>query len=442
MSTNDQIKQHFSLRAQAWKQFRKNKPAYVSLWIIVFIALIALFAPLIANERPLYALYKGNHLFPAFTVKKNYTISTQDGGAEIIQIDIAQWKQLDLENVIWPPVPYSPGKSDLLNSVYKSPSDEQFFNSNGNIISMPRRFRHPLGTGSLGEDVLAGLIHGAKISLTIGLLSMTIAAIIGLTLGAIAGYYGDLKLTATRGGFWTVVLGIFAAWYYAFKLRVYELSDAMAVSGGKFILHLLLSILIFSVIVLFFYLIGKLIGKIPWLNERVNIPADSIISRLIEILISLPILLLIISVAAIARPSLVNLMIIIGLTSWTSIARFTRAEFLRIRHLEYIQSARALGFSEFRTIAKHALPNGIAPALVAIAFGIAAAILIESSLSFIGVGVPSDTVTWGSLLYAGRNNFSSWWLVIFPGFAIFITVAAYNLIGEGLRDALDPRQKQ
>jgi peptide/nickel transport system permease protein len=135
-------------------------------------------------------------------------------------------------------------------------------------------------------------------------------------------------------------------------------------------------------------------------------------------------------------------MVIIGLTSWTEIARFTRAEFLKIRNLEYIQAGQALGYSEARIIFRHALPNGIAPALVAIAFGIASAILIESGLSFLGIGVPADVVTWGSLVNAGRENFQAWWLVVYPGLAIFITVTIYNLLGEGLRDALDPRLKK
>jgi peptide/nickel transport system permease protein len=157
----------------------------------------------------------------------------------------------------------------------------------------------------------------------------------------------------------------------------------------------------------------------------------------------MPLLILIISVAAIAKEkSIINIMVIIGLTGWTPIARLTRAEFLRVSNLEYIQAAKSMGFKEFRIIFKHALPNAIAPALVAIAFGVASAILIESSLSFLGVGVPPDTVTWGSLLNSGREQYNAWWLVLFPGLAIFLTVTVYNLLGEGLRDALDPRLKK
>ncbi|MBK7183711.1 MAG: ABC transporter permease [Bacteroidetes bacterium] len=258
-----------------------------------------------------------------------------------------------------------------------------------------------------------------------------------------AGYFGDKKLQTSRGSFWTFIIGLVFAYYYAFIVRSYALADGFASSGLAILVQLLISIIIFAVIAYLFYLLGKLVGKISFLATKVFIPVDSIISRAIEILISMPLLILIISVAAIAKEkSIINIMVIIGLTSWTGIARLTRAEFLRISNLEYIQAAKSMGFKEFRIIFKHALPNGLAPALVAIAFGVASAILTESALSFLGVGVPPTTVTWGSLLNAGREQFSAWWLVVFPGLAIFATVTIYNLLGEGLRDALDPRLKK
>ena len=135
-------------------------------------------------------------------------------------------------------------------------------------------------------------------------------------------------------------------------------------------------------------------------------------------------------------------MAIIGLTGWTGIARFIRAELLKVRNLEYIEAAHALGYSESRTLLKHAIPNSLSPVLISIAFGIASAILVESTLSFLGIGVPAETMTWGSMLSSARQSPSAWWLAIFPGFAIFITVTWYNLVGEGLTDALDPRLKK
>jgi len=147
-------------------------------------------------------------------------------------------------------------------------------------------------------------------------------------------------------------------------------------------------------------------------------------------------------VAVIAKPSVFVVMILIGLMGWTGIARFVRAEMLRVKKMEFIDAAKAFGYSDFRTIFKHALPNCLTPVFIAAAFGIAGAILTESTLSFLGIGVAPEDVTWGSLLSAGRSNPNAHWLILTPGIAIFIVVTFFNLIGEGLTDALDPRQKK
>jgi peptide/nickel transport system permease protein len=151
---------------------------------------------------------------------------------------------------------------------------------------------------------------------------------------------------------------------------------------------------------------------------------------------------LIFTIAAIAKPSLFLVMAVIGLTSWTGIARFMRGEMLKVRQLDFIQAARALGYADLRIIFVHALPNAFAPVLVSIAFGIASAILVESGLSFLGIGVPPETVTWGSLLASARSATGAWWLAIFPGLAIFLVVTLFNILGEGIRDAIDPKLQQ
>lgn len=438
-------KNHFSFKKYAWSQFKKNKPAFYSYRLLIVLAIVALISPYVATDQPLYCKYKGVSMFPAFSFSNNCEVKdSRSGETENIQYDIAEWKKMDAEEIIFAPVPYAPNKTDYDNANYASPNGPQSFtNKAGETVEMPTRFRHWLGTNKGGEDVLSGLINGTRISLTIGILSMGIASLLGILLGALAGYFGDRKLQTTRGAFWTFLLGIILAWYYGFSVRSYSITDGFARSSFSMLVQLLYSLIIFIFVLFIFFLIGKLLGKIPLLNTKVHIPVDSIISRCIEILISMPLLILIISVAAIAKEkSIINIMVIIGLTGWTPIARLTRAEFLRVSNLEYIQAAKSMGFKEFRIIFKHALPNAIAPALVAIAFGIASAILIESSLSFLGVGVPPSTVTWGSLLNAGREQYNAWWLVIFPGLAIFVTVTIYNLLGEGLRDALDPRLKR
>ncbi len=433
------VQKDFNFRKYAWKQFRRNRPAYISLWVLGFLLVMALLAPVLANERPLYMKYKGETFFPAFTFKTNYII-----GNENLQLDITDWKRLEVESVTWAPVVWSPGKGDRANRNYVGPGDPQrFIDRNGDTLYMPSRFKHFLGTNDSGEDVLAGLIHGARVSLSIGFISMGIASILGLLLGALSGYFGDTRLQTTRARFWMIVLGVPMAWFYAFSVRSFRLKDAMAESGLSFLLHFMISLLVFVFVIWLFSRAGKFISRGRSLGKQIFVPVDSTISRSIEILNSIPTLILIITLAALAKEeSMVYVMVIIGLTSWTGIARFTRAEFLKIRGMDYIQAAQAMGFSEKRVMFRHALINGMAPSLVSIAFGIAGAILVESSLSFLDIGVPKDLVTWGKLLSQGRGRFDAWWLIIFPGLAIFVTVTVYNLIGEGLRDALDPKLKK
>jgi peptide/nickel transport system permease protein len=167
--------------------------------------------------------------------------------------------------------------------------------------------------------------------------------------------------------------------------------------------------------------------------------ADILLSRLIEIVICFPFLFLILAVIAFLPPSIYNIMIVIGITRWTDIARYTRAEFVRLKGHEFTEAARALGAGDRTIIFRHILPNSLAPVLVTATFGIANAILIEAALSFLGLGTQPPTPSWGGVLSSAREQDFAWWLTTFPGFAIFISVTAYNLLGEGLRDASDPR---
>ena len=166
---------------------------------------------------------------------------------------------------------------------------------------------------------------------------------------------------------------------------------------------------------------------------------DLVLSRLFELWAAIPSFFLILTAAAFFPPSLFFIMIIIGLTSWVGIARLTRSQFLQVRSYDYVSAARSLGYSNRRIMFRHILPNAVGPILIPAAFGVAGAILAESGLSFLGVGVPAEAITWGSLLAGARSNAAAWWLVLMPGLAIFVTVTLYNLLGDGLRDALDPK---
>ena len=167
---------------------------------------------------------------------------------------------------------------------------------------------------------------------------------------------------------------------------------------------------------------------------------DLVASRITEVVMCIPTLVLILAlVAFVEKPTIWKTMAIIGMTSWTGIARLARGEFLRLRSSEFVIAAQAAGVGPLRIMLRHILPNALAPVLVPITFGIASAILIESSLSFLGFGSPPPNASWGALLNDARSNLSMWWLVAFPGTAIFLTVLSYNLVGEGLQEATDPR---
>ena len=435
--------ENFSFKKYAWNQFKKDKVALVCLYLLFLLITIAVLAPVIANDRPLYAQYKGYTLYPAFADQsRTDSIFTNDGKLdEILQYDITDWRTLDFNKVIWAPIPYSPESMDRYNRDYVSPSGKQRFkNKEGVITDAPAKFRHLLGTDGIGRDLASGLIHGTRISLMVGLVSMGIASLIGIFLGALAGFFGDNKLKMPRIKYHFTLIGLFLGLFYGFGHRKYALADGFSQGILSGMLEILIStaVIIFSVTI--FRLISRLI-KVKKLQEETFVPIDTFVSRGIELLNSIPRLLLIITITAVVERSIWIVMVIIGITSWTGIARFTRAELLRIRSLEFVQAAQSLGFSSARTIFKHALPNALAPVFVSIAFGIASAILIESGLSFLGIGVPDDIVTWGSLLNLGRQNLEAWWLIIYPGMAIFLTITIYNMIAEASRDALDPRLK-
>jgi len=183
--------------------------------------------------------------------------------------------------------------------------------------------------------------------------------------------------------------------------------------------------------------IGMILGAISgyysgWL--------DRIIMRFIDIMLSIPTFFLILAVIAFIGPSIWNIMAIIGLTSWMGVARLVRAEFLSLKEREFVLAAKAIGSSDLRIIFTHIMINSMAPVLVSAVLGIAGAVLTESALSFLGIGVQPPTPSWGNILTLGKDNMEiAWWLSVFPGLAILITVLGYNLLGEGLRDSIDPR---
>lgn len=197
------------------------------------------------------------------------------------------------------------------------------------------------------------------------------------------------------------------------------------------------SIFVGFIAVFIYVTIGVIIGALAgYYGGRV----DMVISRIIEIVMCFPTFFLILTILALWGPSLVSVMVVIGITGWTGIARIVRGEFIKLRETDYVTASRALGARDAAIIFRHILPNSLAPVLVSATFGIASTILVESSLSFLGFGVQPPTPSWGDILSQSRDFMDfAWWLTLIPGLAIFITITAYNLVGEGLQDAMDPK---
>ena len=286
------------------------------------------------------------------------------------------------------------------------------------------------GTDELGRNVFARMLQGAWVSLTVGFVAVGISVLVGIVMGGIAGYFGQNSIRLHH----ILTTCLFAAGIIFLSL------GGFAAGGALLGLGLLMVLLSFSS--------GK--KAVTWpqaflarLSNKKTLSVDTLIMRVVDIMLCFPSFFLILTVVALLPPSMYNIMIIIGLTSWMGTTRFVRAEFLSLREQDFVSAARALGINNLRIIFRHMLPNAVAPVLVSATIGIATAILTEAGLSFLGFGVPPPHATWGNILSDGKRFiFDAPWLTFIPGIAILIVVLSFNLFGEGLRDALNPKLRE
>jgi peptide/nickel transport system permease protein len=409
------------------KETRRHFLNRLSITVVWFYLIMALGAPLLAGDKPLFISSGGRYYFPAFSGNPYIELPGPDGRPVKTLIQNVDWKKFK-ETAIFPPVNWSPVSSDL-NNILVSPFAGQVFIDEGRRVNIPARFRHFLGTGSTGNDVLSGLIHGSRTSLAIGIFSTLLALIPGVLLGALAGYLGDDKLKIRRGNLFLLFVMLVPAWFYSFHLRREILVDGFNSSLVAGWLQLSLSLLMFAGLFTWPLLID--FSRVPFLQKRLRVPVDTLVSRTIEIFLSLPRLILILTLAALSRPSVLSLILIIGLTSWTETARLVRGQFLLLREMNYVSAAVSFGSRARNVLLRHLLPNALAQVVVVGVFGVASAILVETGLSFLGVGVPAGNATWGSLIFQARQNYEAWWIVVFPGIAISLLLfALINLSGQ------------
>ena len=390
-----------------WGQFRKNRLAVAALWFLALLVLVAVCSPLISSDRPFIWIDAGETTHPWFRslFDQNLYENPVDiffnllmaAGLPLLLLLLLRAKLLRRKGL-----PARARRRRLRNEtlalgglllvgfalLLAFPSSDRYVlypelleqaevqgrhvsavfppstytpRQTGFESAAPPSSSHILGTDQSTRDVAVRILYGTRISLTIGVIAVGIYVLIGILLGAIAGFFGG------------------------------------------------------------------------WI--------DIVLQRLIEIMMSVPSFFVILTIMAFLDDrSIFHIMIVLGLIRWTTVARLVRGEFLRLRNMEFVTAAEALGFPRRKIIFSHILPNALGPVLVAATFGVAACILIEASLSFLGLGDISAP-SWGQMIQEGYAT-GAWHLILAPGFAIFATVSALNLVGEGLRDALDPRLRQ
>jgi peptide/nickel transport system permease protein len=323
----------------------------------------------------------------------------------------------------WLPLPFTPNHLDLTNT-----NIDPFATSK---LSS----KHLAGTDALGRDVFVNTLYGARTGLFIALPVMLVSCLAGIVIGASAGYFGNNKLKYSIGHLLIIALLLAGFYFYAFYIPLQLITLELDVK------HIISSLLVLALLVLLSKLVLlPLLLRFQVFRKEISFPLDKLVLRLIEILTSIPKLILILALASFITPSVTVLASILTLTYWTATARLARAEMLRIQQLPYIEAARSIGMKPANIIRKEALPNLLGPVVVAFTFGVAGLLAVESTLSFLGIGLPATTPSWGRLISGIRSDMSAWWLVVIPGTFLTLTVLAFQICSHYLLNSLQEKK--
>ena len=387
-----------------WTSNRSGRLAWI---MVLTVGAIAITGPFIANEKPYRCTLEGITYYPIFSGVSEAELSVRHPSLSPVD-----WRTTSFESIWRAPVPYSHSTIDLKSGSHLSPFGFQ---------PLSLRFRHWLGTDILGHDVLAGMIRGCRVSLLIGLGSMLLALLFGVPLGSAAAYWGDRD--------WKV------SW--------------IRVIAGCFLFFVLLSvwwwplsIFIKSVISFLLIITGFVIRYVTQnlKSKKIELPLDTIVMSMISIVDSFPgLFIILILLVLIPVNGWVTVMAAIALLRWPVMARYMRAEVFKMKESNYIKAAQILNLSNIYILGRHIIPYAFRSVMITFIFGVSSAILAESSLSFLGIGLPAEEMNWGRLLSEARNHFDAWWLVVFPGCAIFFTLLSLYTIGNAAQKSIEHR---
>lgn len=307
----------------------------------------------------------------------------------------------------WLPLPFDPNHLDLEYTLVK-PFSERAWASG-----------HLLGTDTLGRDIISNLLYGARTAFFIAFPVMSLATMLGTALGIAAGFYRNRGVKLLRHQAFLYLAAAISSLYYAVYIPLTSIKLDL---GTSFTVYALLVNLI---LVVTLWLVTKYgLAKLAWFRREWALPVDAIIMRFVESLNTIPRFVLILVLAAFLPPSVVMLSLLLVFTMWPASARLARAEMLRISQLPYFEAAQSIGIPTSGLLWRHALPNLIGPVLIVYIFGLGGLLTLESTLSFLNIGVPSNLVSWGRTISSIRSNTSAWWLVVFPGSLLSVTVLA------------------
>ena len=359
---------------------------------------------------------------PAYPPPSGFFVSPAPRGSQLA----GAWLLLLAGVVVgadWLPLGYGPNDLDL-DHIKQAPFQWHLYRAGQPF--------HWLGTDHLGRDLLANIFFGARTAVLVSVPAMVLAGLVGIAAGSLAGYFGDKGWTLSLG---RQLAGLGAACFFVFYGLVAEPVFLLPPGAGYRGCYVA-GVLTLSLVC--YYLLGNVLLAFRPLRQRRALPADLVVLKTIELVHAVPRLLLILALASFVPPSLGVVVALSSLTYWPGLARLVRGEMIRLKVQPFIEAARSLGFSHRHILMRHALPNAAGPVIVAFCFGLSNLMALESTLSFLGIGIPPDVPSWGRAITGIRLDFSAWWLVFFPGLALCGTVLAVQAAGAWLARRLLP----